>query len=310
MSRKALAPLGALVSAGVLVLSACGGTEQAAPPPASEEQTVDSGGIDLASAGVTLQPGTAKSNSAQPGTGDWAKGPDGTPNTAAKDKAQQWVEIKASRAGALDPVVVNGAGLTLYRFEKDKANPSKSTCNGECAATWPPVVVRQGSKVISSNVKNVGLVKRDDGSMQLTVKGWPVYRFNRDTKPGDTLGQGVGGTWFGITPDGGKANGGKTEAPAPSTGNNGGGTGGGEKKANRATLFEDKNFSESGFAQGVVGPGCVNVSRDVFSSIDVSGSVKLWSEPGCKGRSTVITGAVLDLAAINFDNDVDSLLFG
>jgi predicted lipoprotein with Yx(FWY)xxD motif len=51
----------------------------------------------------------------------------------------------------------------------------------------------------------VGMVQRPDGSSQLTIAGWPVYRYAGDTTPGATGGQGVGGTWFAFTPVGGKA---------------------------------------------------------------------------------------------------------
>jgi len=31
----------------------------------------------------------------------------------------------------------------------------------------------------------------------------PLYLFSGDQQPGDTNGQGVGGVWFAVTPDGG-----------------------------------------------------------------------------------------------------------
>jgi hypothetical protein len=39
----------------------------------------------------------------------------------------------------------------------------------------------------------------------VTLKGWALYRFAGDTAPGQTNGQGVGGTWFVVNPSGGKA---------------------------------------------------------------------------------------------------------
>ncbi|NEE57607.1 hypothetical protein G3M55_75295, partial [Streptomyces sp. SID8455] len=51
----------------------------------------------------------------------------------------------------------------------------------------------------------LGEVVRTDGSKQLTVDGWPMYRYAKDTAPGQTNGQGVGGTWFASAPDGKKA---------------------------------------------------------------------------------------------------------
>jgi hypothetical protein len=39
----------------------------------------------------------------------------------------------------------------------------------------------------------------------VTLNRWPLYRFAKDTTPGEAKGQGAGGTWFAATPDGGKA---------------------------------------------------------------------------------------------------------
>src|SRR5436853_4212445 len=37
-----------------------------------------------------------------------------------------------------DGVVVTKKGLTVYTFDKDMAG--RSTCNGDCAVKWPPVL--------------------------------------------------------------------------------------------------------------------------------------------------------------------------
>ena len=41
-----------------------------------------------------------------------------------------------------------------------------------------------------------GTVTRADGSAQLTYNGRPLYFYIKDTNPGDTKGQGVGGVWY------------------------------------------------------------------------------------------------------------------
>jgi hypothetical protein len=38
----------------------------------------------------------------------------------------------------------------------------------------------------------------------VTINGHPVYYFVTDKKPGDINGQGVNGTWFAVSPSGGK----------------------------------------------------------------------------------------------------------
>ncbi|MEV8455331.1 SCO0930 family lipoprotein [Streptomyces sp. NPDC052095] len=119
------------------------------------------------------------------------------------------------KSGTLGPVVTDGAGFTLYRFDEDTAKPSASTCAGDCARTWPPVSA-DGAKAGRGLAPGLlGSVERADGTKQLTLAGWPLYRYARDTAPRQTLGQGVGGTWFAAAPDGTKAQVRKQERETP-----------------------------------------------------------------------------------------------
>jgi predicted lipoprotein with Yx(FWY)xxD motif len=118
--------------------------------------------------------------------------------------------LTASPTDALGTVVVDGTGFTLYRFDKDKPKPSKSNCNGSCATQWPPVIVASAAeakevKLDGVDAAAVNTVKRADGKLQLTIGGWPVYRYSGDKAAGDTTGQGVGKVWFAVTPAGKKA---------------------------------------------------------------------------------------------------------
>ena len=125
-----------------------------------------------------------------------------TPNAA---KAVSLVLMKVGKLGL---IITDKEGMTLYRFDKDTAKPtSKSNCEGDCAKKWPPVIVPDGTQMQLSGVdsKLVGTVTRADGSKQVTVGGWPLYRFSGDKKSCDTFGQGVGGTWFASTATGARA---------------------------------------------------------------------------------------------------------
>jgi len=118
--------------------------------------------------------------------------------------------LTASPTAALGTVVVDGTGYTLYRFDKDKPKPAKSNCNGSCATQWPPVLVASAAeakevKLDGVDAGAVNTVKRADGKLQLTIGGWPVYRYSGDKAAGDTTGQGVGKVWFAVTPAGKKA---------------------------------------------------------------------------------------------------------
>src|ERR1700754_2722697 len=115
--------------------------------------------------------------------------------------------LTANNTPKLGTVVVDGQGFTLYRFDKDTAKPPTSNCAGECAQKWPPVLATPGTPLTVEGVAQdaVGTINRPDGSIQLTLGGWPVYRYSGDPQPGATTGQGVGGTWSAVTPEGGKA---------------------------------------------------------------------------------------------------------
>jgi predicted lipoprotein with Yx(FWY)xxD motif len=43
---------------------------------------------------------------------------------------------------------------------------------------------------------------RADGIGQLVIGSWPAYTFSGDAAPGDVNGQGTGGNWFALAPDG------------------------------------------------------------------------------------------------------------
>ena len=115
--------------------------------------------------------------------------------------------LTANTVSQLGTVVVDGQGYTLYRFDKDSAKPPTSTCADDCARKWPPVLATPGSPLTVEGVPQeaVGTMNRPDGSIQLTLGGWPVYRFAGDTQPGATTGQGMNGTWAAVAPDGKKA---------------------------------------------------------------------------------------------------------
>ena len=46
----------------------------------------------------------------------------------------------------------------------------------------------------------LGTIARDDGSLQVTYNGTPLYYFAFDNMPGDANGQGSGDVWFAVSP--------------------------------------------------------------------------------------------------------------
>jgi predicted lipoprotein with Yx(FWY)xxD motif len=107
----------------------------------------------------------------------------------------------ATADSGLGRVLTDAQGRTLYVFLPDDAG--QSTCTGECAQTWPPALAN-GRVVAGSGVDRsmLSTQARPDGSEQLTYNGWPLYRYGGDSAPGQTNGQGIGGSWFVMDPDG------------------------------------------------------------------------------------------------------------
>jgi len=97
----------------------------------------------------------------------------------------------AAPAVSNNGVLATPSGATLYTFDKDSAGSGKSACNGPCASNWPPLAA-QASDAPSGDYS---IVTRDDGSKQWAYKGWPLYTFAKDAKPGDTSGDGKGSVW-------------------------------------------------------------------------------------------------------------------
>ncbi|MFI1167021.1 hypothetical protein ACH4UM_26335 [Streptomyces sp. NPDC020801] len=114
--------------------------------------------------------------------------------------------VKTAKAGKLGTILVDAEGHTLYLFEADKS--TESTCNGACAAAWPPLLT-SGNPTAGDSAQSglLGTTKRSDGKMQVTYHGHPLYGYAGDAKPGDTNGEGLnqfGAAWYVIDASGQK----------------------------------------------------------------------------------------------------------
>jgi predicted lipoprotein with Yx(FWY)xxD motif len=87
--------------------------------------------------------------------------------------------------------LVGANGMTLYTFEKDVTNSGKSSCNGPCATNWPPLLAADADKASGDYT----IIVRDDGQKQWAHRGQPLYFWVKDTKPGDTTGDGFNKVW-------------------------------------------------------------------------------------------------------------------
>jgi predicted lipoprotein with Yx(FWY)xxD motif len=112
--------------------------------------------------------------------------------------------ISLASVGDLGKILVESKGITVYDFHKDKGGvPS---CYGACAQAWPPVVTSGAPQTGNgASASMVGTVERNDGTMQVTYAGHPLYTFVEDVKPGEANGNDVsafGAEWYALMGNG------------------------------------------------------------------------------------------------------------
>lgn len=125
---------------------------------------------------------------------------------ASSPAAQAKGAVVSTANTGLGRILVNSSGRTLYLFGKDRGG--KSACAGQCAAFWPPLITKGKPRVAGgAKASLVGTTKRADGRLQVTYNHHPLYTFSKDTKAGQTNGEGInafGGQWSAVSRAGAK----------------------------------------------------------------------------------------------------------
>lgn len=163
--------LAACLTALALALAACGDDD---PDDSSEPAaggTAPSGAEDAG--GSDGQSGEKKEKPAKPGTE---------------------ITVSSSQFGE---IILDGENQAIYLF--DAETTSKPECYGACAEAWPPVLT-EGEPEASgaAEQKLLGTTKRDDGTIQVTYAGQPLYYYAHEG-PGEVLCHNVsefGGLWL------------------------------------------------------------------------------------------------------------------
>jgi predicted lipoprotein with Yx(FWY)xxD motif len=96
--------------------------------------------------------------------------------------------IKSAEVGG-QTILTDENGMTLYIWDKDEAGVTN--CYDQCAVNWPPLI----ASADATPEGDFTLVERTDGTQMWAYDGMPLYLWVKDEKPGDTTGDGVGGTW-------------------------------------------------------------------------------------------------------------------
>ncbi|XVS62918.1 hypothetical protein ACQPYE_32360 [Actinosynnema sp. CA-299493] len=196
-NRIAIAVAGGLAAVLALVVWTSSATGLQGRTVAQTEQVGAAAQGDYGDVQEPLAPPT--SEEAAPVEEPAADAPEGQ---AAPAPSGPQVTLVGKSVPKMGEVVQDGDGRTLYRFDKDTPDPAKSNCEGQCAVTWPPVLSDGTPQLQGVDPALVSTVKRADGTEQVTLAGWPLYTYAKDETPGQWKGQGVGGTWFVVRPDG------------------------------------------------------------------------------------------------------------
>ncbi len=87
-------------------------------------------------------------------------------------------------------------GMAVYTKNGDSA--ATSTCYDTCAQNWPPYLVGPEDNVNQLKAGVTGKADtfiREDGTIQMTYNGKPLYFYVGDKTSTDVTGEGLGGVW-------------------------------------------------------------------------------------------------------------------
>jgi predicted lipoprotein with Yx(FWY)xxD motif len=112
-------------------------------------------------------------------------------SAASKPTVLASVNLTTGHGQALSPVLAETGGTVLYATAAEAHG--KVDCTGNCATTWPLVLVRTAAAIHVGNAAldraSVGTVPGPDGSLVVTYGGYPLHTYVGD---GGSAGNGVG----------------------------------------------------------------------------------------------------------------------
>jgi len=128
--------------------------------------------------------------------------PSAAASIAASLGPAQAFEVDVMTDATLGQYLVGKDGRTLYLFGKDTVG--KSACGASCIPNWPPFTIASNDTVKAGSgvTGTIATFTRDDGTIQVTINGLPLYYFANDTGKGQINGEGIGNLWYAAGVDG------------------------------------------------------------------------------------------------------------
>lgn len=162
--------------------------------------------VGLAGCGNGEEPEEAKQAEAEQAAPAEEAAPAAPAEPAAEEAIENIAVVHASSKEPYGAYLTDQLGMALYMFTADTQGEA-SACYGECEGAWPPYFTtgapEAGAEAVQADL--LGTLTRDDGLVQVTYNGWPLYYFIRDDAAGATNGQDIeafGGEWYLVAPAG------------------------------------------------------------------------------------------------------------
>ncbi|MFD1030570.1 COG4315 family predicted lipoprotein [Metaplanococcus flavidus] len=139
---------------------------------------------------------TACGNGEGDTTGGYS-GPDDKPDEpiVSEEGEQSAQTLQLMENEDTGPYLADSDGMTLYYFTNDEMDTSN--CTGDCLVNWPAFTASEVEVPEGYAESDFSTITREDnGEMQVTYKGYPLYYFINDMAEGDVTGQGVNDAWY------------------------------------------------------------------------------------------------------------------
>ena len=98
-------------------------------------------------------------------------------NSVPNQPVQSANVIQTKTDPTLGQYLATSAGLPLYTYKLDTAGVSN--CTGSCLSSWPAYTATSSVVNLPANISTIK--RTDDGSIQYTYKGLPLYTFTSDS---------------------------------------------------------------------------------------------------------------------------------
>ncbi|MGZ6693786.1 MAG: COG4315 family predicted lipoprotein, partial [Solirubrobacteraceae bacterium] len=103
-------------------------------------------------------------------------GGNATSDSATMARTTTTVAVK--QVDGIGRVLVDAGGKALYSSDVEASG--KVHCTGACTSFWEPLTLDSGTPTAPAGAGKLGVIKRPDGTNQVTVDGKPLYRFSED----------------------------------------------------------------------------------------------------------------------------------